>query len=77
MINTMKTGSAGFKSNDRIATALVLKASLGLWVEDIFSLKISDIITDGGRYRLNIIEKRQHSTFTVPVAIYNYIVAAK
>jgi integrase len=75
IIETMKTGGVAFRANDRIATALVLEANLGLRIEDILSLKISDIITDGGRYRLNIIEKKtsKKRTFTVPVAIYNYI----
>lgn len=52
IIETMKTGGIAFRPNDRIATALVLEANLGLRIEDILSLKISDIITDGGRYRL-------------------------
>ncbi len=75
MIETMKTGGCDFRANERIATALVLEANLGLRIEDILSLKLEDIISDGGRHRLNITEKKtsKKRTFTVPVAIYNYM----
>jgi len=75
IIETMKTGGSFFRANEKIATALVLEANLGLRIEDILRLKMSDIIMDGGRYRLNITEKKtsKKRTFTVPVAIYNYM----
>ena len=75
IIETMKTGGVGFRANNRIATALVLEANLGLRIEDILNLKLKDIISDGSRYRLNIKEKKtgKKRTFTVPLPIYNYI----
>ena len=75
IIETMKSGGVGFRPNNRIATALVLEANLGLRIEDILNLKLKDIISDGSRYRLNIKEKKtgKKRTFTVPVPIYNYI----
>ena len=75
IIETMKTGGAGFRSNKRIATALVLEANLGLRIEDILNLRLKDIISDGNRYRLNIVEQKtgKKRTFTVPLQIYNYI----
>lgn len=75
IIDTMKTGGVGFRPNNRIATALVLEANLGLRIEDILDLKLKDIIADGNRYRLNIKEKKtsKKRTFTVPLQIYNYI----
>lgn len=75
IIETMKTGGSFFRANEKIATSLVLEANLGLRIEDILRLKMSDIIMDGGRYRLNITEKKtsKKRTFTVPVAIYNYM----
>lgn len=75
IIQSIKVGSYKFKPNDRIATALVLEANLGLRIEDILSLKLTDIIKDGNRYRLNIIEKKtgKKRTFTVPPQIYDYI----
>ncbi len=75
IIATMRTGGVGFRKNDKIATALVLEANLGIRIEDILNLKLSDIITDGNRYRLNIEEKKtkKRRTFTVPLPIYQYI----
>jgi len=51
IITTMRTGGSGFRKNDRIATCLVLEANLGLRIQDILKLKLSDIIKDGTRYR--------------------------
>ena len=63
------------KSNNRIATALVLEANLGLRISDILQLRLSAIIRDGNRYRLNIVEKKTQKKreFTVPTDIYIYI----
>ena len=75
IIDTIRTGGVGFRKNDRIATALVLEANLGLRIEDILELKLSDIIIDGNRYRLNITEKKtkKKRAFTVPLTVYQYI----
>ncbi|WP_026667593.1 tyrosine-type recombinase/integrase [Butyrivibrio sp. AE2005] len=75
IISTMRAGGSYFRKNDRIATALVLEANLGLRIEDILKLRLNDIILDGDRYRLNITEQKTHKkrTFTVPLPIYQYI----
>ncbi len=75
IIDVMRLGGPYFRKNDRIATALVLEANLGLRIEDILNLKLNDIIMDGDRYRLNIVEKKtgKKRTFTVPLPIYQYI----
>ena len=75
IINTMRTGFTGCRQNNRIATALVIEANLGLRISDILKLKLSDIIKDGDRYRLDITEQKtgKGRTFTVPIEIYNYI----
>ena len=64
-----------FKRNNRIATILVLEANLGLRIGDVLALALNNIIRDGDRYRLNIIEDKtdKRRTFTVPIDIYNYI----
>lgn len=64
-----------FKRNNRIATILVLEANLGLRIGDVLALTLNNIIRDGDRYRLNIIEDKtdKRRTFTVPIDIYNYI----
>lgn len=63
------------KSNNRIATALVLEANLGLRISDILQLRLSAIVRDGDRYRLNIVEQKtkKKREFTVPTDIYIYI----
>ena len=75
IINTMRAGSDHFKPNDRIATALVMEANLGMRIEDILNLRLNDIIRDGERYRLNAKETKtgKKRTFTVPMPIYNFL----
>ena len=57
VIGSMKRGNT-FRANDRIATALVLEANLGLRIGDILKLRLQDIVLDGGRYRLDITEEK-------------------
>lgn len=75
IIEAMKSGSPLFKSNDRIATALVLEGNLGIRIGDIVKLKQCDIVKDGNRYRLAIVEQKtgKKRVFTVPSAILQYI----
>ena len=75
IITTMKEGGYGFRANERIATALVLEGNLGLRISDIVKLKLSDIVSDGGRYRLSITEQKtgKRREFSVPLVIYQYI----
>lgn len=80
IIKTIKEGfvtadNQRIKSNIRIATSLILQANLGLRVGDIVNLRLSDIVKDGGRYRLDIKEEKtgKARTFTVPVEIYLFL----
>ena len=75
IIKTMKEGSSAFRSNERIATALVLEGNLGLRISDILKLRPSDIVRDGDRYRLEITEQKtgKRRVFTVPLVIEQYI----
>lgn len=75
IIETMRNGFSGCRSNNRIATALILEANLGLRISDIIQLKLNDIVKDGDRYRLDITEEKtdKKRTFTVPVELYQYI----
>ena len=61
--------------NERIATALVLEGNLGLRISDIVKLRLSDIVKDGDRYRLEVIEQKtgKSRVFTVPLVIQQYI----
>ena len=73
--STMKQGFTGCRPNDRAAMALMLEANLGLRISDIVNLHFSDIIKDGERYRLSIIEQKtgKARTFTVPLALYQFM----
>lgn len=64
-----------FKPNNRVAAALVLEANLGIRIGDIIHLKLNDIVKDGNRYRLDIVEQKtgKKRTFTVPIEIYSFI----
>ena len=75
IIMTMKEGGTGFRPNERIATALVLEGNLGIRISDIVRLRLCDIVNDGGRYRLSIVEKKtgKQRVFTVPLVIYQYM----
>lgn len=75
IITTMRTGFTGCRPNERIATALMLEANLGLRISDILKLRLNDIVKDGDRYRLAITEQKTGKTrnFTVPMALYQFI----
>ena len=75
IITTMKEGFLGCRPNERIATALVLEANLGLRISDVLRLHLADIVRDGDRYRLDIVEQKtgKHRVFTVPLVIQQYI----
>jgi integrase len=74
IIATMREGSGSLRANPRCAAVLVAEANLGMRIGDILRLRLSDIVKDGNRYRLNITEektgKKRH--FTVPDAIYTF-----
>jgi len=75
IIQTMKQGFTGCRPNERIATVLTLEANLGLRISDIIHLRLADIVKDGDRYRLSIVEQKTKKArnFTVPLALYQYI----
>ncbi len=80
IIQTINTGfitdnKIKIKPNLRIATALTLQANLGLRIGDIVNLRLSDIVKDANRYRLDIIEQKtkKKREFTVPNEIYTYL----
>lgn len=75
IIVTMKNGFTGCRPNERIATALVLEGNLGLRISDIVELRPCDIVRDGERYRLEIVEQKtgKSRVFTVPLVIQQYI----
>ena len=75
IIQTMKEGFCGCRPNERIATALVLEGNLGLRISDIVKLRPCDIVRDGDRFRLEVVEQKtgKRRVFTVPLVIAQYI----
>lgn len=75
IIDTMKQGFTGCRPNERIATALVVEGNLGLRISDILRLRLCDIVRDGDRYRLAIVEQKtgKERVFTVPLVIQQYL----
>ncbi len=75
IISTMQTGGKGFRANPRIAAALMVEANLGMRIGDVLRLKLSDIVKDGGRYRLNVVEQKTGKTrrFSVPTEVYDFL----
>ena len=74
IIRTMQSGTEAFRANPRCAAVLTAEANLGMRVGDILRMKLSDIVRDGGRLRLNITEEKtgKRRTFSVPEEVYNY-----
>ena len=75
IINTLRSGFAGQKPAPHTANALLIEANLGIRVSDICKLRLSDIIKDGNRHRLNITEQKTGKlrTFTVSEQLYNFL----
>lgn len=75
IIQTMREGFSGCRPNERIATALVLEGNLGLRISDVLKLRLCDIVRDGDRYRLEVVEQKtgKHRIFTVPLVIRQYV----
>jgi len=75
IIDTMKTGFSGCRPNKDMAMALIVEANIGLRISDILKLKLSDIVKDGDRYRLNIREQKtkKERFFTVLTEAYQHL----
>lgn len=80
VIETIRTGfttSKGvrIKPNKKVMVAAVIQANLGLRISDVMNLKLTDIVRDGTRYRLDITEMKtgKRREFTVPFEVYSYI----
>ena len=75
IIVAMKNGVGSLRPNLRCAAILTAEANLGMRVGDILKLHLSDIVRDGNRWRLNVVEEKtgKKRTFTVPETVYNYL----
>lgn len=74
LVRIIKSGHGKMRASPRIAAALMAEANLGMRIGDILRLRLDDIILDGKRYRLNIVEEKtgKRRTFTVPEQLYRF-----
>lgn len=79
IINILRSGFYYFNqkvsSKERIADALILEANLGMRIEDILSLRLSNFIKSGDKYRIEVVEKKtgKKRQLQVPMEIVNFI----
>lgn len=80
IIDTIRSGfttATGERAepSPKVAMVLILQANIGLRIGDIVKLRLSDIVFEGGRYHLDIIEEKTKKarTFTVPNQVYTYL----
>lgn len=63
IINTILSGfitedGEKIRNNQKVATALVMEASVGLRINDILKLKLNDIRIENGKYKLKVKEQK-------------------
>ena len=75
IIQTLLQGFDVSRPNPRVAAVLTAEANLGMRVGDILRLHMSDIVRDGGRWRLNMTEEKtgKKRCFTVPSEVYTFL----
>lgn len=75
IIQALLRGFGDSRPNPRVAAILTAEANLGMRVGDILRLHMSDIVKDGGRYRLNMVEEKtgKQRRFTVPDEVYGFL----
>lgn len=63
------------KPNPRMAALCIVQANTGLRIGDLLRLRLRDIVREGGRYHLQIIESKTHKerNFTIAPEVYTYI----
>ena len=63
------------KPNERVAVILQLEFNLGIRISDILRLRVDSFVRDGGRYRLDLREKKtgKYRGFTVPAEVYGFV----
>lgn len=58
-----------------VAACLMVQANTGMRIGDIITLRLSNIIKDGGKWRLNLTEDKTDKVrlFTVPDCVYDFM----
>ena len=78
IITTMRDKAHTMRADNTMkesAAALLIESELGIRIGDVLQLRLSDIVRDSGRYRLDIIEEKtgKRRTFTVSNDLYCWL----
>ena len=75
VIEKIRTGGRGFRPNKRVADALIVEGNIGLRISDTLNLRLCDIVRDGQRLRLDVVEQKtgKRRTFTVPTELFSFL----
>ena len=71
----IKSKNIKMSPKPEVAFVLTAQANLGLRIGDVLKMKLKNIVHDGDRLRLDIIEEKTNKKreFTVPTEIYDFI----
>ncbi len=63
------------RPNERIAACVLVECNLGIRIGDILQLRLSDIVYEGNKYRINIVEQKTQKSrhFIVSNEIYIFL----
>lgn len=75
IIQTIRNGFLTHKPNKKVAMALILEANIGVRISDIVQFCLNDIVKDGDRYILDIVEQKTQKErhFIVPYELVQFI----
>lgn len=78
VIISMRNKAAGMRADNSMntsAAALLIESELGIRIGDVLNLRLSDIVRDAKRYRLDITEEKtgKRRTFTVSADLYSWL----
>ncbi len=80
IIDTIRKGfrlpnGVAVRPNEKVANAILTETNLGLRIGDVLRLRLCDIVLEGDRYHLDIVEQKtgKRRTFTVPADFYIYL----
>lgn len=75
IIQTLRNGFLNHRPNNKVATALILEANLGIRISDIVDFSLDKVVKEGNKYRLNLVEQKtkKQRNFTIPNELMQFI----
>ena len=64
-----------YKPNERVANCLLVECTLGIRIGDVVRLRLSDIVMENGKWKLDIVEQKTGKArhFLVPTEVYVFL----